>query len=138
MESVLCKHITELDIISRQIINHYPGHRVFGFYGEMGAGKTTFIKSMCRVLGVIDVVNSPTFSIINEYITAKGESIYHFDLYRLKSANELMDLGYEDYLFSGSYCMIEWPEKFEELLPENFVYIKMEVDQTDQSRMITY
>ncbi|MCX6233985.1 MAG: tRNA (adenosine(37)-N6)-threonylcarbamoyltransferase complex ATPase subunit type 1 TsaE [Bacteroidetes bacterium] len=138
MESVLCKYITELDSISRRIINHYPGHRVFGFYGKMGAGKTTFIKSMCRVLGVMDVVNSPTFSIINEYMTAKGESIYHFDLYRLKSANELMDLGYEDYLFSGSYCMIEWPEKFEELLPENFVYIKIEVDQTDQSRMITY
>jgi tRNA threonylcarbamoyladenosine biosynthesis protein TsaE len=138
MESVLCKHISELDNISKQIIDHYPDNRVFGFYGKMGAGKTTFIQSMCRVLGVTDVVTSPTFSIINEYITSDGESIYHFDLYRLKSATELLDLGYEDYLFSGSYCLIEWPEKFEELLPENFVYIGIEVDQKDLSRKITY
>jgi tRNA threonylcarbamoyladenosine biosynthesis protein TsaE len=138
MESVVCTKISELDGISSIILKYYPERRIFGFYGKMGAGKTTFIKSMCSVLGVIDIVNSPTFSIVNEYKTNNGDSVYHFDFYRLKNASELLDIGYEDYFYSGSYCLIEWPEKFKELLPENFVYIKIEVMEDDRNRVIYY
>ena len=99
------------------LIRAFPDERVFAFYGKMGAGKTTFIREVCRVLGTPDVVTSPTFAIINEYLTSRGESIFHFDFYRLRDLSEVYDLGYEDYFYSGSYCLIEWPEKVAELLP---------------------
>ncbi len=138
MATLICKRLTGLDDISRSLLRHFPDERVFGFSGPMGAGKTTLIKSFCRVLGVVDVVNSPTFSIINEYKTDRNDSVYHFDFFRLAKAEELYDIGYEDYLFSGHYCLIEWPEKFEELLPDNFVYIQININEKDQSRIITY
>ena len=91
---------------------------VFAFYGKMGAGKTTFIKALCKLLGVEDEVNSPTFAIINEYRSqTTAELIYHFDFYRIKKLEEVYDLGYEDYFYSGALCFIEWPELVEELLP---------------------
>lgn len=105
------------------------------FYGEMGAGKTTLIKAFCAALGVKDAVSSPTFSIVNEYHYPKGV-VYHFDFYRLKNQTEALDLGLEEYLDSGSYCLIEWPEKIPGLLPENYLEILLEV-QPDQQRKLT-
>ncbi len=105
------------------MLDENPSGRIFAFYGQMGAGKTTFIKAICSELGVSDIVQSPTFSIINEYKTLAGESVFHFDFYRIRSIIEVFDIGYEDYLYSGNYCFIEWPELVESLLPENTVRI---------------
>lgn len=113
-----------------------PGNqKILLFYGEMGAGKTTFIKAFCAALGVEDTVSSPTFSIVNEYHYPQG-IIYHFDFYRLKNQTEALDLGVEEYLDSGEYCLIEWPEKIPDLLPENYLKINIEV-QPDQQRKLT-
>lgn len=112
----------ELPDAANELLTFAGEHKVFLFYGEMGAGKTTFIKSLCRVLGVNDQVASPTFSIVNEYNAAEG-IIYHFDFYRIKNESEAFDLGYEDYLYSGNYCFIEWPEKINNLLPETCVEV---------------
>ena len=118
---------TEADLIpaAKQLITANPLGRIFAFYGPMGAGKTTFIKAICRALGVDDIVQSPSFSIINEYTTPAGESIYHFDFYRIRNISEVFDIGYEDYLYSGSYCFMEWPELVESLLPENTIRIRI-------------
>lgn len=110
-----------------QILKECEPHRVFAFDGQMGAGKTTFIKSLCESMGTMDVVNSPTFAIVNVYDVEqpyKGE-VYHFDCYRIKDIREAMDFGAEEYLYSGNYCFIEWPEMIEALLPEDTVYIKI-------------
>ncbi|MGI4806328.1 MAG: tRNA (adenosine(37)-N6)-threonylcarbamoyltransferase complex ATPase subunit type 1 TsaE [Janthinobacterium lividum] len=109
--------------------------KILLFYGEMGAGKTTFIKAFCEILGVEDTVSSPTFSIVNEYAYPKGV-IYHFDCYRLKNQTEALDLGMEEYLYSDNYCLIEWPEKIPDLLPKNYLSISIEV-QPDQQRKLT-
>lgn len=102
--------------------------RVFAFHGEMGAGKTTFIKALCSELGVTEVVASPTFAIVNEYMAQNGEPVYHFDLYRVKTMDEACDFGCEDYFYSGSYCFIEWPELVEPLLPDDTVDVCITVD----------
>lgn len=99
--------------------------RVFAFYGKMGAGKTTFIKAVCEELGVEDVITSPTFAIVNEYTTGKN-SVYHFDFYRIKKLEEVYDMGYEEYFYSGALCFIEWPELIEELLPDDAVKVVIE------------
>jgi len=138
MKTVRCTDVAALGGLARTILDHFPDQRVFAFKGRMGAGKTTLIKSICQQLGVSDIVNSPTFAIINVYSTQDHEMVYHFDLYRLKNSEELMDIGYEDYYYSGNYCLIEWPDKFEELLPENYVYIKIEVDESNLDRLISY
>ncbi len=104
----------------------------------MGAGKTTFIQAICRELGVVDIVQSPSFAIINEYKRTAGESVFHFDFYRIKKSEEVFDLGYEEYLYSGSYCLIEWPELMEELLPEEVIKVRMEVAQNDGTRLIEF
>jgi tRNA threonylcarbamoyladenosine biosynthesis protein TsaE len=101
-------------------------HRIFAFYGEMGAGKTTFIKELCRQMKVRDNVSSPTFALVYEYASGRGP-IYHFDLYRLRDIAELYDMGYEDYFYSGDYCFIEWPEIAEDVLPEDHVKVKIKV-----------
>ena len=98
--------------------------RVFLFYGEMGTGKTTLIKAICQQLGVTDATSSPTFSIVNEYASPQG-AVYHFDFYRIKSEQEALDLGYEEYFYSGNYCFVEWPERIASLLPPNTVSIQM-------------
>lgn len=111
---------------------------VFAFYGKMGAGKTTFIKSLCKELGVNDTVNSPTFSIVNEYRSDEtGELIYHFDFYRVEKIEEVFDMGYEDYFYSGALCLIEWPELIEELLPGDAVRVDIK-EEADGSRILTF
>lgn len=114
---------------AKKLIEQFPDHRVFAFYGKMGTGKTTFIQAVCSELGTPDNVTSPTFALINEYKTLAGDSIFHFDFYRIKDLEEAYDLGYEDYFYSGSYCLIEWPEKIETLLPQNYVEVKIEVQE---------
>ena len=121
--------ITSLDNIhgaARQFIAAMGDNTVFAFYGKMGAGKTTFIKAVCECLGVTDVINSPTFAIVNEYRSESGELIYHFDFYRIKKLEEVYDMGYEDYFYSGALCFIEWPELVEELLPADAVKVSIE------------
>lgn len=103
----------------------------------MGAGKTTFIKAVCEVLGVVDVVTSPTFAIVNEYTSGNGEPVYHFDFYRIKKLEEVFDMGYEDYFYSGSLCFIEWPELIEEVLPEDTVRITI-TEEEDGSRLVEF
>jgi len=115
----------ELPDAAEQLLAAYPDSRVFAFYGTMGAGKTTFIKAICHRLGATDIVQSPTFALINEYKTREGESLFHFDFYRIKKVEEAYDIGYEDYIYSGSYCFIEWPELVEELLPEDSVKVRI-------------
>ena len=106
-------------------------------YGKMGAGKTTFTKAVCECLGVEDVINSPTFAIVNEYRSDSGELIYHFDFYRIKKLEEVYDMGYEDYFYSGALCFIEWPELVEELLPGNTVKVTIEENE-DGSRTVSF
>jgi len=117
---------------AEKLLACYPDRRVFAFYGKMGAGKTTFIKAISSVLGAIDVVQSPSFSIINEYRTSKGELLYHFDFYRIRKTEEVFDIGYEDYIYSGAYCFLEWPELIEELLPEDVVRVRISGDDVRQ------
>lgn len=109
--------------------------KVFAFYGKMGAGKTTFIKAVCEELGVEDVINSPTFAIVNEYVDGRGEPVYHFDFYRIKHPQEVLDIGYEDYVYSGHVCFMEWPELIENLLPDDAVKVTIE-EETDGGRVV--
>ena len=112
---------------ARQFVSSMGEASVFAFYGSMGAGKTTFIKAVCEELGVEDVITSPTFAIVNEYRAEEtGELIYHFDFYRIKKLEEVYDMGYEDYFYSGALCFIEWPELIEELLPTDAVRVRIE------------
>ena len=121
----LTSTLDTLPEVSRQILEAFPDSRVFALYGRMGAGKTTLIKELCHRLEVTDEVQSPTFSIINEYKTAGKESVYHFDFYRINKIEEVFDIGYEDYVYSGSFCFIEWPELAEDLLPEGTVRLEI-------------
>ncbi len=117
--------LSALQETARLLLNNFPNDRIFAFYGAMGAGKTTFIKAICHELGSNDYVTSPTFALINEYSTSDGSVIYHFDFYRIKKLEEAFDLGYEDYIYSGNYCFIEWPEMIEQLLPEGIVEVRI-------------
>lgn len=134
-EVITCESENDLPRIADKLINAYPDSRVFAFYGQMGAGKTTFIKVICRQLGAADIVQSPSFSLINEYKTGTGESLFHFDFYRIRKLDEIYDIGYEDYIFSGSYCFIEWPEMMEKLLPDDVVKV---IISGDNSRVIEF
>ena len=123
---------------ARQFAESIGEKRIFAFYGSMGAGKTTFIRALCEYLGVGDTVNSPTFSIVNEYESKRlNTTIYHFDFYRIRRIEEVYDMGYEDYFYSGSICLIEWPELVEELLPEDSVRVTITVED-DESRTLRY
>lgn len=127
--------VADLAAAAERMIAQYPQERIFLFYGHMGAGKTTFINALCAALEVQDSTSSPTFSIVNEYASAHGP-LFHFDFYRLKDESEALDLGYEEYFYSGNYCFVEWPEKIENLLPSH--YLKITIEAIDnQSRSIT-
>ena len=128
------EHIREA---AREFINQIGDRRVFAFYGKMGAGKTTFVKAICEELGVEDVITSPTFAIVNEYSLPDGECIYHFDFYRIKKLEEVYDMGFEDYFYSGALCFIEWPELIEEVLPEDAVKVNI-TENADGSRTMNY
>ncbi|MDO5447624.1 MAG: tRNA (adenosine(37)-N6)-threonylcarbamoyltransferase complex ATPase subunit type 1 TsaE [Prevotellaceae bacterium] len=117
-------------------INRHPS-TLFAFYGSMGAGKTTFIKALCEELGVTDTVTSPTFAIINEYESPTHGSIYHFDFYRIKRLEEVYDMGFEDYFYSGNICFIEWPELIEDILPQDTIKVTI-TQQPDGTRKIDY
>ncbi len=125
----------QLPAIASEIIAFAPNSRIFLFYGDMGAGKTTLIKSICEYLGTAEPVTSPTFSIVNEYIGANAK-IYHFDFYRLKNQSEALDMGYEEYFYSGEYCFVEWPEKIPDLLPPHCAELRITAN-ADGSREIT-
>lgn len=137
-ESISCAELGGLKGIAARLLEKYPAARVFAFYGTMGAGKTTFIRELCNQLEVTDVVNSPTFAIVNEYIRAGGGSVYHFDLYRLKSWKEMLDIGYEEYFYSGNYCLIEWPELIGDLLPEGVVPVEIRLTGNKEERVFTF
>ena len=121
--------LDDLKTVAKQVLEDYKEERIFAFYGEMGAGKTTFIKELCKNLGVIDQVSSPTFSIINEYSRADGGSVYHADFYRIKNEEEAYNAGFDEYLHSGNYCFIEWAEKIENLLSQNSVKMVFSVNK---------
>jgi len=155
MVTIEIKDIDHIREAAREFIAHIGDHRVFAFYGKMGAGKTTFVKAICEELGVDDVITSPTFAIINEYMIPSdspcsggdkesslnkvefGGSIFHFDFYRIKKLEEVYDMGYEDYFYSGALCFIEWPELIEEILPDDAVRVSI-AEQDDGSRIVSF
>ena len=126
--------VSELERAATSLLELINDHTIVCFYGEMGVGKTTFIKEICKKLGVEDVVSSPTFSIINEYLTENDESVYHFDFYRTEKEEEAFDIGYEEYFYQGNLCLIEWPEKISSIIPENI--IKVQITRSDEQRII--
>jgi tRNA threonylcarbamoyladenosine biosynthesis protein TsaE len=126
----------DLPIAADALLNFLNDSTVISFFGPMGAGKTTFIKTICKKMGVEDNVTSPTYSLVNEYRNNKGETIYHFDFYRIKDEKEALDMGFEDYLYSGNPCLIEWPEKVSTLLPKEMV--KVTIIEEQGTRIITF
>ena len=129
------ENLDNIRAAAHEFIQNMGDAHVFAFYGKMGAGKTTFVKAICEELGVEDVITSPTFAIINEY--EGDETIYHFDFYRIKKLEEVYDMGYEDYFYSGALCFIEWPELIEEILPDDAVRVSI-TEQPDGSRLVTF
>lgn len=127
--------LEQLPEVAAELLQFASSQKIFCLHGEMGAGKTTFVKELSKTLGVSDEVQSPTFSIVNEYKAASGEPVFHFDFYRLKRLEEAYDIGYEDYVFSGHYCFIEWPEKVESLL--NFTKADIFITSEINTRTIT-
>lgn len=138
IKEIKIKSLAEIDAAAKEMVELMGDYTIFAFYGEMGAGKTTFINALSHAIGVEeDVTNSPSFSIINEYRSdTTAELIYHFDLYRLESIDEAFDIGVEDYFDSGALCLLEWPERIEDLLPDDTVKIKITVAE-DDTRTLT-
>ena len=130
--------LADINAAAKTFVDNMGDGKVFAFYGKMGAGKTTFVKAVCECLGVDDVITSPTFAIVNEYTSATtGDAIYHFDFYRIKKLEEVYDMGYEDYFYSGSLCFLEWPELIEDLLPEDATKVTIE-ETEDGSRVVKF
>ena len=129
--------VEALSEVSDYLISLRDEADVIAFYGSMGAGKTTLIKNLCHRMGVTDEVNSPTFAIVNEYVTEECDSVYHFDFYRIKKLEEAYDIGYENYFYSGNLCLIEWPEMIESLLPEKYIRVEIQHGESDDERVIT-
>ena len=129
--------INDLDAVAKVILSELKEKNIFAISGKMGAGKTTLIKSFCNVLGVKEMVSSPTFALINQYTDANNRDVYHFDFYRIKKIEEVFDIGYEEYFYSDNYCFIEWPELVTGLLPDNHIKIAIRVVE-DEKRIISY
>lgn len=128
--------MTDIECVARQFVEEQSDGRVFAFYGQMGAGKTTFIAAVCKALGIEEPVNSPTFAIVNEYVADNGETVYHFDCYRLNTLRDALNIGIEEYFASGNICFIEWAENIEELLPADTVRVNIVVED-DGSREVS-
>lgn len=134
-ETIIVNRLEEYPEAARRFTGFLDKGNIFAFYGKMGSGKTTFIKSICEELGVEDSINSPTFAIVNEYEDKEKRTIYHFDFYRIKSVEEVYNMGYEEYIYSDAICFMEWPELIEELLPEGCIKVYIN-ENTDGSRTI--
>ena len=135
MDTLIIHDLKNLPEAARDFLLRNRDRRIFAFYGDLGAGKTTFIKALCNELNVIDIVSSPSFSIINEYENETGMKIYHMDFYRLKNQEEAYEIGLEDYFATNDYCFIEWPERIDELLPNETTFVKI-VPQQNNSRVL--
>ena len=133
---ILIKDKRHLSSGAKKLLKHYGENKIFAFYGSMGAGKTTIIKAICEALGAVDIISSPTFTLINEYKTSRGETLYHIDFYRIKKQEEVFDCGVEEYLSGDSYCFMEWPELVEEILPPGTVRVRITVDDDEQRTLL--
>jgi tRNA threonylcarbamoyladenosine biosynthesis protein TsaE len=129
--------LDNIHVAAKEFINNMGTGKVFAFYGKMGAGKTTFIKAICEEMGVNDVITSPTFAIVNEYTANNDTPIYHFDFYRIKKLEEVYDMGYEEYFYSGNLCLLEWPELIEGILPEDVTKVTI-TEQEDGTRLVEF
>ena len=138
LTQIVCKDIQELSFVAKAIVEKYSCARIFALRGAMGAGKTTFMQAMAAQLGSVSKVSSPTFAIVNEYVCEKGEFIYHFDFYRINNEKEAIDIGFDEYLYSGNYCFIEWAEKVENLLPQETITIFISVNEEDNCRRFSF
>jgi tRNA threonylcarbamoyladenosine biosynthesis protein TsaE len=137
-QTLYIRNLDGLPEAAGEFLDKNKGCRIFAFLGDLGSGKTTFIKALCNELAVIDIVSSPTFSLINEYRNEAGDTIYHMDFYRINSINEALDIGIEDYLTANYYCFIEWPEKIENLLPNQTTYVKITEDDREGRTLEIY
>ena len=135
-EKILVKDKRYLPAAARKLLKHTGENKIIAFYGSMGAGKTTFIKAICKVLGAVDIVTSPTFTLVNEYRTSKGDALYHIDFYRINKREEVFDFGVKEYLSGDSYCFLEWPEIVEEILPPGTVNVRITVDNGKQRTLL--
>ncbi|MCI5990910.1 MAG: tRNA (adenosine(37)-N6)-threonylcarbamoyltransferase complex ATPase subunit type 1 TsaE [Candidatus Cryptobacteroides sp.] len=136
---IIIADLKDIDSAAERFLQETQGNRIIAFYAPMGAGKTTFTSAICRRLGVReDAVSSPTFSIVNEYRTSDGESVFHFDFYRIGKLEEAFDIGFYDYIDSGCLCLIEWPENIEAILPEETLMVSIRVNPADNSRIISW
>ena len=136
MNRIVIKTLDDIPEAAREILAVIGSHTLVAFSGDMGAGKTTLIQAVCKEMGVRDIVSSPSFAIVNEYFTESGTPVFHFDLYRIEDIAEMYDLGYEDYFFSGDPCLIEWPEKAVQLMPDDTLFLHIDVME-DGTRIIT-
>ncbi len=136
MKTFKIENIEQINVVAREFIKQIGDNKIFAMHGAMGVGKTTFIKAVCEELGVTDVINSPTFAIVNEYQSAAGTTIYHFDFYRIEDVQEAYDFGYEDYFYSNAYCFMEWAEKIESILPPDTIHLHFNEEQ-DGTRTIS-
>lgn len=134
---ITIESLAQINEAAKQFVAAMGDNTIFAFYGHMGAGKTTFIKAICEELGVEDVITSPTFAIVNEYTDGQGEPVFHFDFYRIKKQEEVYDIGFEDYVESGSVCLMEWPELIEEILPADTVKVTI-AEQADGTRLVEF
>lgn len=137
MGKIVINGTGDLDRAAREFLKQTEGVSVYAFYGSMGSGKTTFISAVCRVLGVEDEVASPTFTIVNEYLTGDGRPVYHFDFYRIEKISEALDIGYEEYMDSGELCFMEWPGKIEQILPDDALKVCIS-ENADGSRTLSF